>query len=60
MEAKDAVISRMVSGKAERRRRQAALSFADKIRSLVRMQKLAGSLQSARSNPVVVRVWGED
>jgi hypothetical protein len=48
-------IARLFAVKEERRRKLAALPFPEKVRAVVRMQKMAAPLLRARGRPV--RVW---
>ncbi len=48
-------IARLFAAKEERRHMLAALPFAEKVRAVVRMQKMAAPLLRARGRPV--RVW---
>ncbi len=48
-------IARLFAAKEERRHKLAALPFAEKVRAVVRMQKMAAPLLHARGRPV--RVW---
>jgi len=47
-------IARLFAAKEERRRMLAALPFAEKVRAVVRMQKMAAPLLRARGRPVCV------
>ena len=48
-------IAKLFAAKEERRRKLAALPFAEKVRAVVRMQKMAAPLLRARGHRV--RVW---
>jgi len=48
-------IARLFAAKEERRRKLAALPFPEKVRAVVRMQKMAEPLLRARGR--TVRVW---
>ncbi len=48
-------IAKLFAAKEERRRKLAALPFAEKVRAVVRMQKMAAPPLRARGRPV--RVW---
>ncbi len=47
-------IAKLFAAKEERRRMLAALPFAEKVRVVVRMQKMAAPLLRARGRPVCV------
>ena len=58
MESKDNLrpeIGRLIAAKEQRRRKLAALSFADKVRMVVQMQQMVAPVLRARGRPV--RVW---
>jgi len=47
-------IARLFAAKEERRHMLAALPFAEKVRAVVRMQKMAAPLLRTRGRPVCV------
>jgi hypothetical protein len=47
-------ITRLFAAKEERRHKLAALPFPEKIRAVVRMQRMAAPLLRARGRPVCV------
>ena len=51
-------IERLIAAKKHRRQKLAALSFADKVRAVVRMQQMVAPVFRARGR--VVRVWALD
>lgn len=59
MEKRQDVIDRMVAGKYRFAKEQAGMSFADKIRALIRMQKANRELQIATGRKPTQVVWGE-
>jgi hypothetical protein len=48
-------IARLIAAKEQRRRKLAALSFAEKVRVVVQMQEMAAPVLRARGR--AVRVW---
>jgi hypothetical protein len=54
METLTPEIAKVFTAKEERRRKLAALSFAEKVRAVVRMQEMAAPLLRARGRPVCV------
>jgi hypothetical protein len=48
-------IARLITAKERRRRKLAALSFAEKVRFVVQLQQMAGPILRARGR--AVRVW---
>jgi len=51
-------ITRLIAAKEQRRRELAALSFAEKVRVVVQLQKMVVPILRARGRPV--RVWALD
>jgi hypothetical protein len=51
-------IAKLIAAKEQRRRELAALSFPEKVRVVVQLQKMAAPLLRARGRPV--RVWALD
>ena len=48
-------IARLIAAKERRRRKLAALPFAEKVRIVVKLQKMAAPILRARGRPA--RVW---
>ena len=48
-------IAKLFAAKEKRRHKLAALPFAEKVRAVVRMQKMAAPLLRGRGRPVCVR-----
>ena len=51
-------IARLIASKERRRRELAALPFAEKVRIVVQLQKMAAPILRARGSPA--RVWALD
>lgn len=58
MDALNPEIARLIIAKEQRRRKLAALSFAEKVRVVVQLQQMAAPILRARGRPVAV--WALD